>query len=105
MKKLLIITLLSLSIGALEAKGGSAGGAFAGSFMGSTLGTAVSNNGRSSGGDCDRYERQIEQYSEKNKKLERENRHIEKKIKPHRGTWESLENDFEELFDDIENEL
>lgn len=105
MKKILIIALLALGVVSLEAKGGSAGGAFAGSFIGSSMGTAISNNRGGGGGNCDRYEAQIEKYEDKNNDLRNENSRLVKAINSHRGLLPELEDDFSQWIDDFDEDL
>lgn len=104
MKKRLIIALLTLGIVSLEAKGGSAGGAFAGSFIGSSMGTAISNR-NSGGGDCSRYEIQIENYEEKNNVLRKQNERLVNQIQAHRGLLPELKDDFARWIDDFDEDL
>jgi len=101
MKKILIITLLSLGIISVEAKG-SFGGAFAGSLVGSSLSTGISN---SNSGNCDRIKAQIKKYEEKYDELHEKNLWLSKQLIPHRGKFEELEDDFEYLFDYVNKDL
>lgn len=104
MKKLVIMTLLLLSMSSAETRGGSAAGAFTGSLIGSSMGTAISNR-RSGNGDCDHYEVQIEKYEEKNEQIRKENNRLIQAINPHRGLLPELEDDFKEWIDDFEEEF